>query len=140
MLYPCTRPSVRPEEADLKPASEGVRPMPVRGEKKTEEDATEPERLGAVGVSSTRGACTEVVMRTGASAFGRSPSMPSTCKVVSNSCKRKAQSYHHASILLRFSRVCAMAGTTCVCLRSWCHHVAVDTTRQRRACCVITLW
>ena len=70
----------------LRPASEGVRPTPVRGEKKTDEEAMEAVRLGAEGVSSTSGACTDVVMRTGASGFCTSPSMPSTCSVVSSSC------------------------------------------------------
>ncbi len=71
---------------NLKAASEGVRPKPARGEKKTDEEAMEAVRLGAKGVSSTSGACTDVVMRTGASGFCTSPSMPSTCNVVSNSC------------------------------------------------------
>ena len=74
-------------DSHLSPASEGVRPKPARGEKKTDDEATEPERLAAIGVSSTRGTCTDVVMRTGASGLGMSPSMPSTCRVVSSSCK-----------------------------------------------------
>jgi hypothetical protein len=75
-----------PRGADLSPVSEEVRPNPARGEKNTDDDATEAVRLGAVGVSSTRGACTDAVIRTGASVFG--VSMPRTCRVVSSSCKR----------------------------------------------------
>ena len=83
-----------PRNTNLSPVSEEVRPKPARGEKNTDDDAMEAVRLGAVGVSSTRGACTEAVMRTGASVLG--VSMPSTCSVVSSSCKqsRKHQNVH----------------------------------------------
>lgn len=87
-------PNARPLKAMthyLKPASEGVRPKPARGEKNTDEEAMEAVRLGAKGVSSTSGACTDVVTRTGASGFCMSPSMPSTCRVVSNSCKAECE-------------------------------------------------
>ena len=81
----------------LKAASEGVRPKPARGEKNTDEEAMEAVRLGAEGVSSTSGACTDVVTRTGASGFCTSPSMPNTCRVVSSSCKAECGTLNRRS-------------------------------------------